>query len=172
MARADCGAVEAFETWSKVSTFDPIRDIMLSDVVTLVSGHAYALSPHVAEGVGAKAPLSAGPAFIRNGTEALVLPTGLRHRSVAAPRHWSLPRTRALVSLCPHSGIGPCLALRHWSLPAANVDGLRSGTSPRPSSVARLSPRSKPADRTPQVSVAKISSFGGLVQSAARSHQN
>jgi hypothetical protein len=49
MARADCSAVEPFETWSKVSTFDPIRDIMLSNVADLVSGHAYAVSPHVVE---------------------------------------------------------------------------------------------------------------------------
>jgi hypothetical protein len=54
------GAVELFATWSKVSAFDPIRDIMSSSVVTLVSGHSCAVSPHVAEAVGVQAPLSAG----------------------------------------------------------------------------------------------------------------
>ena len=56
--------------------------------------------------------------IIRNGTEASLLLTGLRHRSVA---------TRALV--CPaHWSIGPCLALRHRSLPTANGYGSRSRT--------------------------------------------
>lgn len=97
------GAVEPCATWSRISAFDPIRDIMLSNVVTLVSDHAYTVSPHAPEAVGVQAPLSAG--IICNGTEASPLPTGLRQPSVAArgigPSRarvpWSVARTQASV---------------------------------------------------------------------------
>jgi hypothetical protein len=88
---------------------------MLSNVVTLVSDHAYTVSPHAPEAVGVQAPLSMrgyGARFdiedvgriIRNRTEAPP-PAGLRHRSVAARGvglsrarvPWSVARTQASV---------------------------------------------------------------------------